>query len=179
MNRRIRSVLLCLCLGALTIPASAAAGTVPVAPPGGDDDASLSTAARTAASSGCNSRNVIAFKGEPDARVRHAGRIRCRTFRVRIRCVANLLQGTERINSVRSQGRNRCRVAMPLSEERYADGTRFTQNYRYKLTLVNKRLRWTGTTPDCPRRSKNKRTLTCRGSHTTRAPDRSVDRIRS
>lgn len=179
MNSRIRSAILCLCLGGLVLPASATAGTVPVAPPGSGGDGAFSAAARSAANSGCSSMNVIAFRGTPNSRVRHGGRIRCENVRVKIRCNANLLRGADRISSLRSQGHKRCQVGMPFSAKRWPGGTPFTQNYRYKLTLKNRRLRWKGTTEDCPRRSNKRRTLTCRGSHTTTAPTKSVDRIKS
>lgn len=180
MSTRIRRTLLCVCLTALALPTGAAASTVAVAPPGPDTKGAFSAAARTAADPGCRARNVIDFRGEAAFRVRHTGLIRCSRVNVRIRCVANLLQGEDRISSERSGGRDRCRVGTPFAEsDPYPAGTEFTQNYRYKLTLKNRRQKWSGTTEQCPRRSNKRRTLTCRSSHATVAPERSVETIRS
>lgn len=180
MSTRIRRTLLCACLAALALPATAAAATVPVAPPGAAAKGDFSVAAKTAAKSGCRAKNVIAFRGTNRYKVRHVARIRCSNVRVRINCRSNLLQGTERISRLRSNGRKRCRAASSYAEsDRYEEGAAFTQRYRYKITLRNKRQKWSGTTPKCPKRSNKRRTLTCKSSHFTAAPERSVDRIRS
>lgn len=178
MSTRIRRTLLCACLAALALPATAGAGAI--APPGSEAEEGFSTAARAAADPGCRAKSVIAFRGEARFKVRHLSMIRCTNVRVRINCRANLLHGTDSISRLRSNGRDRCRVGTPFAQsDRYEEGEPFTQRYRYKLTLRNRRQHWSGTTRKCPKRSNERRTLTCRSSHTTVAPRRSVDKISS
>jgi hypothetical protein len=180
MSTRIRRTLVCACLTALAVPAAAGAAPVEVDPPGARGEGAFSTAARDP---GCSARNIIGFRedqGQARSRVRHAGVIRCTRINVRIVCSANLFRGTTRISQLRSRGSDSCSIGSAFSESnRYPDGSRFTQKYRYELTLRNDRKRWSGTTRKCPKRSKDRRTLVCKASHSTTSPNRSVETIRS
>ncbi len=178
VSSRIRRTLICASLAGLTVPAVATGRTIDVAPPDSATTGAPSAASRTAADPGCRAKNVIAFRGEANFRVRHTGLLRCSNVNVRIRCSARLFHEDEQISQIASRDRNRCRIGTPFSDsDQYPAGEEFTQNYRYKLTLLNRRQEWSGTTRKCPKRSNERRTLTCRSSHTTTAPDRSVDKI--
>lgn len=173
MASRVTRTLIVLSLAGLAVPAGATAAEG-VAPPG-SSDAAASTAA-VESDPGCEAKAVIAFKGAPESQVRHVARVRCRDVKVRIRCNSNLLAEGVRISRERNARANRCRAASAFADSGdYPAGTEFTQRYRLKLKLKKRFQSWTGTTDECPKRSKNKRTLTCRGSQTTVAPERSVD----
>lgn len=174
MRTRLGRSLLCACLAIVVLPAGAAAATEVTPPASGGEDA----VSAAASDSGCNAENVIEFKGDvPLYRVRHTGLIRC-TRNVRIRCVADLFHGDEPISHLQDRGDDRCRIGSAFSaSRRYPAGDQFTQDYSYKLTLQNRRKVWAGTNRWCPRLSNERRTLTCRGSHTTKAPRGSVERI--
>lgn len=180
MSTPVRRTLLCACLSALALPTAAGAAPVEVAPPGAEAKGGFSSAARAATNPGCRAKNVIAFRDQVSVKVRHTGLIRCSNVRVRITCAANLSHEGERISSLKARGSDRCRIGTPFARsDRYPAGDSFTQSYRYQLTLKNRRQKWSGTTAKCPKRSNKRRTLTCRGSHSTVAPNRSVDTIRS
>lgn len=180
MTSRIRRTLLCASLAVLVVPAAASA--VDVAPLGSDAKGTVAPASRAAADPGCEARNLIAFRGSdvPGFRVRHSSFLRCSNVRVRIRCSATLLHGDEQLSQISDGGRDRCRIGTPFSEsDRYPRGDEFTQNYHYKLTLLNRRQKWADTTRKCPRRKNERRTLICNASHATTAPNRSTDGISS
>jgi hypothetical protein len=181
MTSRIRRTLLCASLAVLAVP-TAAANAGEVAPPGAAAKGTVSPASRAAADPGCEANNVIAFRGSevPGFRVRHSSFLRCSNIRVRIRCSATLLHEGEQISQIGDRGRDRCRVGTPFSEsDLYPAGDGFTQNYHYKLTLLNRRQKWADTTRKCPRRKNERRTLICNASHSTTAPNRSTDGISS
>jgi len=177
MAAPLRRFLLPLSLVALAVPASAAAGTVPVAPPGGSGD-SFTTAAKAAADPGCRSFDVIEFQRvstvpRKDA-VRHAGRVRCQVP-IRSRCHATLFQGERRVSEIGGRGRNRCRMGSDYFGA-FQAGAPFRENYSFRLTLRREGQRWAGTSQFCPKRRNNRRTLICRDSHTTVAPQRDPDK---
>ena len=178
MTTPLRRLLLPLSLVALAIPASAAADTGRVAPPGGSGD-SFSAAAEAAADPGCRSSNVIEFEQrttlpEPRYAVRHAGRVRCEVP-IRSRCHATLFREGVKVSEIGNRGRNRCRMASDFFGKHPA-GTGFRENYSYRLTLRRERQRWAGTSQFCPKRTNHRRTLVCRDSHATVAPRREVDK---
>ena len=179
MTARFRRTVLLACLCALALPAGAAAAPVDVAPPGSGGAGASAAAVGTAANPGCSAKSMIEFRGNANFRVRHNSLISCSQVNVRIKCSADLFRGNVLFSHLQSRDSNRCRVGSPFSVQRFAPGTQFTQKYRYELTLKNRRQRWAGTTEKCPRRSNERRTLTCRSSHTTLAPTKSVDRISS
>jgi hypothetical protein len=179
MTSRIRRTLLFASVAVLAAPA-AASGAAEVAPLGADAKGTVSPATRAAADPGCEANNVIAFRGAATYRVRHSGDIRCSNVRVRIRCAASLLHEGEQISQLNGRGRDRCQIGSTFAEsEQYPAGDEFVQNYRYKLTLLNKRQKWSGTTRKCPRRKNERRTLVCHASQTATAPNRSSDTISS
>ncbi len=179
MTSRIRRTLVCASLAVLALP-TAASGAVEVAPPGADAKGTVSPASRAAADPGCEANNVIAFRGSTTYRVRHSGDIRCSNIRVRIRCSASLLHEGQQISQLSDRRRDRCQIGSTFAEsEQYPAGDEFTQNYRYKLTLLNKRQKWSGTTRKCPRRKNERRTLICSASLSATAPNRSSDTISS
>jgi hypothetical protein len=179
MTSRIRRTLLCVSFAVLAVPTVASAA-VEVSPPGSDAKGAFSPASRAAANPGCEANNVIAFRGSTTYRVRHSGDIRCTNVRVRIRCSASLLHDGQQISQLSDRGRDRCRFGSTFAEsEQYLAGDEFTQNYHYKLTLLNKRQKWSGTTRKCPRRKNERRTLVCHASQTATAPNRSSDSISS
>ena len=178
MTTPLRRLLLPLSLVALAVPASAAAGTVPVAPPG-DSGGYSATAFKAAADPGCRSSNVIEF--EPRSTlpprthaVRHAGRVRCEVP-IRSRCHATLFREGVKVSEIGDRGRNRCTMGSNFFGK-YPAGIEFRQNYSYRLTLRRDGQRWAGTSKFCPKRRNNRRTLICRDSHTTTAPERAVEK---
>jgi len=176
MTTPLRRLLLPLFLVALAAPASAAA-TVPVAPPGGSGD-SFTAAAKAAADPGCRSSNVIEFQRRPTVLerygVRHAGRVRCEVP-IRSRCRATLFRGDVQISQIGDRGRNRCTMGSNFFGE-HRPGSGFRQNYSYRLTLRRDGQRWAGTSQFCPKRRNNRRTLICRDSFSTVAPEPKVDK---
>lgn len=183
MSPRIRRTLVSACLCALALPAVAGAAPDEVAPPGGEGEGTFSTAAQTAATDpGCRAKNVIAFREVTvdRSRVRHSGLIRCSRVNVRIACAAKLFRGNTPISDLRDRGSDRCRIGTPFAQSApYRDGSSFTQKYRYELTLKNRRKQWAGTTRKCPERRNDRRTLICKGTHSTLAPEGSKETIRS
>ena len=176
MTTPLRRLLLPLFLVALAAPASAAA-TVPVAPPGGSGD-SFTAAAKAAADPGCRSSNVIEFQRRPTVLerygVRHAGRVRCEVP-IRSRCRATLFQGDRKVSEIGDRGRNRCRMGSNYFGS-FMSSAPFRQNYSYRLTLRRDGQRWAGTSQFCPKRRNNRRTLICRDSFSTVAPEPKVDK---
>jgi hypothetical protein len=176
MTTPLRRLLLPLSVFALAVPASAAADTVPVTPLGGSDG-SFAAAAKAAADPGCRSSNVIEFRDPtlpPPYAVRHAGRIRCEVP-IRSRCHATLFQGDRKVSEIGDRGRNRCRMASSYFGA-YKAGAPFRENYSYRLTLRRDGQRWAGTSNFCPKRRNNRRTLICRDSHATVAPQRDAEK---
>lgn len=177
-----RTMALLVCL-ALMLPVAASAASGSVAPPeAGTGEVEAAASVRTAVDPGCRSVNVIEFSDRtviPLLRryaVRHTGRIRCEV-RTKIRCRATLFQGREQLSVIASRGRKRCEMASSYGQSAsYRPGTRFRESYRYKLTLLRERQRWSGPSNFCPKISNKRRTLTCRDSHSTTAPHRHVDR---
>jgi len=175
MTAPLRRILLPLSLVALAVPASAAAA--PVAPPGGSGG-SFATAAKAAADPGCRSFDVIEFRARTTPpqtyKVRHAGRVRCEVP-IRSRCHATLFQGERRVSEIGGRGRNRCRMGSDYFGA-FQAGAPFRENYSFRLTLRREGQRWAGTSQFCPKRKNRRRTLICRGSHATVAPQPEVDR---
>jgi hypothetical protein len=167
---RIRTTILCLALGSLAVPASVGAGTVPVAPPEPGSVDGFSPAARAAVSSGCVSRNTIEFRGPALYEVRHYGRIRCE-IPTRIRCSATLFDANRQISEIGSRGRDRCFMASSFRGG-YPAGASFVERFRYRITLRREGQTWSRTTAYCPERTNHRRTLICRDSHRTKAPNR-------
>jgi opacity protein-like surface antigen len=180
MSSRIRRTLVCACLTALAVPVAAGAAPVQVAPPGAGGEGAFTTAARAAAANpGCLAKSVIDFQGQTRFKVRHTAQIRCSNVNVRVNCFAKLFRGNERISTLQDRGSDRCRDGSSFADSvRYAAGVQFTQNYRYEITLKNRRKQWAGTTRKCPKRTNDRRTLICKASHTTPAPERSKETIR-
>ncbi len=176
MTTPLRRLLLPLSLVALAVPATAA-GTAPVAPPG-DSGGYSATAFKAAADPGCRSFNVIEFRRRSTVLerygVRHAGRVRCEVP-IRSRCRATLFREGVKVSEIGDRGRNRCTMGSNFFGE-HAPGIGFRENYSYRLTLRRDGQRWAGTSKFCPKRKNNRRTLICRDSHTTVAPEREPDK---
>ncbi len=177
MTTPLRRLLLPLSLVVLAVPASAAADTVPVAPPGGSGD-SFTAAAKAAADPGCRSTNVIEFQRNSTVleryAVRHAGRIRCEVP-IRSRCHATLFRGDAKVSEIGDRGRNRCTMGSRFFGS-HPPTVGFRENYSYRLTLRRDDQRWAGTSRFCPKRKNNRRTLICRDSHATVTPERDADK---
>ena len=179
MTTPLRRLLLPLSIVALAVPASASGATVPVAPPAGSGD-SFAAAAKAAADPGCRSYDVIEFQarttplGQERFAVRHGGSIRCEVP-IRSRCRATLFQGERKVSEIGGRGRNRCRMGSDYFGA-FQAGAPFRETYSFRLTLRREGQRWAGTSQFCPKRRNNRRTLICRDSHTTVAPQRDPDK---
>ncbi len=176
MATPLRRLFLPLSIVALAVPASASGATVPVAPPAGSGD-SFAAAAKAAADPGCRSYDVIEFPNPalpPPYAVRHGGNIRCEVP-IRSRCHATLFQGERKVSEIGGRGRNRCRMGSDYFGA-FQAGAPFRENYSFRLTLRREGQRWAGTSQFCPKRKNRRRTLICRGSHATVAPQPEVDR---
>ncbi len=177
MTTPLRRLLLPLSIVALAVPASAVADTVPVAPLGGSDGSFA--AAATTLDDGCRTFNVIKFDQrtslpEPGYAVRHVGRVRCEVP-IRSRCHATLFRGDVKVSEIGDRGRNRCRMGSNFFGA-YDAGVDFRENYKFRLTLRRDGQRWAGTSQFCPKRKNHRRTLICRDSHATEAPQPDVDK---
>lgn len=168
------------CLVAVALPTGAAAG---VRSPDFDPTIDgLGSSGRLTASShlrrgDCFSRNVIDFAGTLLYRVRHHGLLRCEGMPLqRVSCYSRLFEvrgGSMRaISTLESHGRSRCSVASQFDDSAlYLAGERFREVLRYRLTL-RRGFRYLGPDEFCSELSANRRTLTCRDSHGTSAPNR-------
>ena len=156
---------------ALAAPASAAEVTPPSTAAGAFTTAAIDP--------GCKTYNRIAFQADEVLgtryRVRHAGQANC-DLPMRIRCAADLYRGELLISSIGARSRNRCEMGSDFWKTPYSAGTGFREKYRYRFTLLRERHTWAGTTDFCPRRTDQRKTLICFGSHRTDAPDPDVDR---
>lgn len=172
----------CLCLAAaLALPAAAAgAEPVEVRVPFAGTTQGFSAAA-AGGDPGCSHRNTIAYSKVSDVpptyRVRHFGRTACDNVNERIRCRSELFAGTttagEPISTIASRGRNGCSMASEFQDSAaYPEDAQFTERYRYRYTLVNRRKRWDrdSLTGDFCKITNEARTLTCTGTHSGSPP---------
>ena len=177
MKKPARLTIICLCLTG-TLPATASADPVEVAPL---TDSAAGTVSTAGSNSGCQSKNIIAFdpsQGSGPFAVRHKGDIACEAPLACSECVARLFTITggtaTEVSEERDTGQKSCAYdsiffgAFPAGQE-------FSERYTFKLTL-KRGFVWGKPSGDFCERRNERRDLVCSDSHQTVAPEREVDR---
>jgi hypothetical protein len=179
MKTRPRRSIVCICLLAGALPASAvAAEPVLVEPPAPAEAGDVGAAGVSTAgmNSGCRSRNGIEFSERVDSyNVRHFFDHSCTAPVRRSECVARLFEerpdGVREISEIREVGGKTCAEVSnregpyPLAERQV-----FLERYIYKLTLKSGYV-WGKPPTNYCQRTNERRTLVCSDNFRTRAPN--------